>query len=276
VGQHPKLEGWKNTMSMSIQNAIDTIIAGVTAAPFADTVDVVKMGDPARELTGIAVAFLATSEVIQKAAQLGANLIITHEPVFYSHLDATDWLTDSFTFQAKKQLIQQSGAVIWRFHDYLHSLSPDPTLMGLVKELGWQAYISPEGAFVCNLPPTTLQKLIEHVHQRLDLGVLRVVGDPAMQCKTVGLLPGFPPAEMQMGIFERPGVDVLIAGEIHEWETSEFVRDANRLGTPKGLVVIGHKASEEPGMRWIIPWLQERLPGAAIHFIPTGSAFLKS
>jgi hypothetical protein len=26
-------------------------------------------------------------------------------------------------------------------------------------------------------------------------------------------------------------------------------------------------------MKWIIPWLQQRLPGIPIHFVPTGSAF---
>jgi len=26
-------------------------------------------------------------------------------------------------------------------------------------------------------------------------------------------------------------------------------------------------------MKWIIPWLQERLPAIPVHFIPTGSAF---
>jgi putative NIF3 family GTP cyclohydrolase 1 type 2 len=260
-------------MTLTIQNAIDAIIAGVTPTPFSDTVDVVKMGDPARELTGVGVAFLATSEVIRKAAGLGANLVITHEPVFYSHLDATEWLADSPTFQAKKRLIEETGVVIWRFHDYLHSLSPDPTIMGLVQALGWESYFSAETGFICHIPPMRLGELVEHVRQHLDQVNLRIVGDPAMTSRTVGLLPGFPPAEMQMGIYERPGLDVLITGEIHEWETSVFVRDANSLGFQKGLIVTGHRASEEAGMRWIVPWLQERLPGIPIHFIPTGSAF---
>lgn len=68
-------------------------------------------------------------------------------------------------------------------------------------------------------------------------------------------------------------MDALIVGEIHEWETSEYARDALQLGYKKGLIVTGHAASEEPGMRWIIPWLQERLPGIPIHFVATGSPF---
>jgi putative NIF3 family GTP cyclohydrolase 1 type 2 len=45
------------------------------------------------------------------------------------------------------------------------------------------------------------------------------------------------------------------------------------MGFKKGLIVIGHAASEEPGMRLIIPWLQERLPGVSIQFVPTGNPF---
>jgi putative NIF3 family GTP cyclohydrolase 1 type 2 len=260
-------------MTLTIQNAIDAIIAAVPGAPFSDTVDTVKVGDPSQEITGVAIAFLATSEVIEKAVQLGANLVITHEPIFYNHLDATDWLARHPTYQAKRRLIEKSGVVVWRFHDYLHSLPPDSTLMGLRKELGWEAYALPEQPFLCTIPPMTLLALAEWVKGRLGLGAVRVVGDLEQPCETIGLLPGFPPAEMQMGVLGHPSVDVLIAGEIHEWETSEYVRDAAHLGYKKGLIVTGHLASEEPGMKWIIPWLQERLPGIVIRFVPTGIAF---
>lgn len=38
-------------------------------------------------------------------------------------------------------------------------------------------------------------------------------------------------------------------------------------------VKLGHAVSEEPGMRVIIPWLQEGVPGVPIQFVPTGSPF---
>jgi putative NIF3 family GTP cyclohydrolase 1 type 2 len=260
-------------MTLTIQNAIDTIIAAVPGAPFSDSVDTVKIGDPSQEITGIAISFLATAEVIEKAIQLGANLIITHEPLFYNHLDTTDWLAKHPTYQAKRRLIQKSGVVIWRFHDYLHSLPPDSTFMGLLQELRWETYALPEQSFVCNIPPMSLLALAEWVKQRLGLGTVQVVGDLELICKRIGLMPGFPPAEMQLGVLDFPGVDVLIAGEIHEWETNEYVRDAAYLGLKKGLIVIGHLASEEPGMKWILPWLKEHLPGITIQFVATGNAF---
>ena len=260
-------------MTMTIQNAIDTIIASVPGAPFPDTVDTVKLGDSTQSITGIVVTFLATCEVIEQAMESGANLIITHEPTFYNHLDTTDWLSNDPSYQAKRRLIEESLIVIWRFHDYLHSLPPDSTVMGLIKALNWEANGFPEQPYWCQIQPMTLLELAQWVKQQLGLRTVRVVGDLTSLCERVALLPGFPPVEFQVGSLGEAQVDVLITGEIHEWETSEYVRDAAHLGYKKGLIVIGHAASEEPGMRLIIPWLEERLSGVAIRFVSTGSPF---
>jgi len=259
-------------MNLTIQNAIDTIIAAVPGAPFSDTVDTVKTGNASQEITSIVITFMATSEVIEKAIQLGANFIITHEPTFYNHLDQTDWLAGHPSYQTKRELIEKSGVVIWRFHDYLHSIPPDNTFMGLIEALGWEAPAF-EQSLVCNIPPMTLRTLAEHIKQSLGLNIVQVVGDLDSTCKTAAIMPGFPPAEMQIGILGQPDVDVLITGEIHEWETSEYVRDAAHLGYKKGLIVTGHYASEEPGIKRMVPWLQERLPGISITHVPAGSAF---
>ena len=79
---------------------------------------------------------------------------------------------------------------------------------------------------------------------------------------------------MHIRALGHPDVEVLLCGEIHEWETSEYVRDALRLGHRKALVVFGHAASEEAGMQEIVPWLQARLPRVVITFVPTGHPFL--
>ena len=118
-----------------------------------------------------------------------------------------------------------------------------------------------------------LLDLGRYIKDRLSLDRLLVVGDLSLMCKRAAILPGFPPAEFQIGALADPTVDVLITGEIHEWETSEYVRDATSLGIGKGLIVLGHAASEEPGLKRIIPWLEERLPEVSIVFTPTLNAF---
>ena len=260
-------------MTLTIQQAIDRIISSIPGAPFSDTVDTIKAGDPSQELTGITVTFLATCEAIEHAVQTGANLVITHEPTFYNHLDTTDWLSDHPSYKAKRRLIEKSGVVIWRFHDYLHSLPPDSTVMGLLKELNWKANGPAERPYLCVIPPMTLRDLGRFVKQQLGLKTIRVVGDLESQCEQIAVLPGFPPAGFQMATLGMDDADVLITGEIHEWEVSEYVRDATYLGHKKGLIVLGHAASEQPGIRLLIPWLEERVPGIAINFLPTESAF---
>lgn len=260
-------------MSITIQQAIQAILAALPQGPSAETVDTVKVGDPSREITGVVVTFMTTCEVIEKAVQQGANLVITHEPTFYNHRDTTEWLYPDPIYAAKRQLIEQGGLVIWRFHDYLHRMPPDSTVLGLIQDLGWERYASSDTPTVCRIPLTKLGQLGQWIRERLELKTMRMVGDPEMVCQAICVQPGFPSVEAQVGALARPDVDTLITGEIHEWETSEYVRDAVYLGHKKGLIVIGHAVSEESGMRWITSWLQECLPSVPVHFIAAGSPF---
>src|SRR5207244_10434761 len=59
-----------------------------------DTVDTFKAGDPDTPVTGIAVTMMATLDVLQRAAAAGDNLIITHEPTFFDHMDVADQLPE--------------------------------------------------------------------------------------------------------------------------------------------------------------------------------------
>src|SRR5437763_283254 len=53
------------------------------------TVDTFKAGDPDTPVTGIATTFTATEDVLQRAADSGKNLIITHAPTSNHHEDET-------------------------------------------------------------------------------------------------------------------------------------------------------------------------------------------
>lgn len=184
-------------MTITIQDAIDTIIAAVVSKPHPDTVDSVKVGDPSQPLTGIMITFLATYEVIQQASQHNANLIITHEPIFYNHLDKTDWLQNNAVYQAKRQLIESNNLVIWRFHDYLHLIKPDPVGVGIVHDLGWESYLLSD-SLTCQIPVMKLGDLVGYVKSKLNIGTLRIIGDLDLPCRNVALIPGFPPAVWQI------------------------------------------------------------------------------
>jgi putative NIF3 family GTP cyclohydrolase 1 type 2 len=72
----------------TIQSIINAILAAIPGSTTKNSVDTVKAGDASVGVTGIITTFLASQAVLQKAVELGANFVITHEPTFYNHLAA--------------------------------------------------------------------------------------------------------------------------------------------------------------------------------------------
>jgi putative NIF3 family GTP cyclohydrolase 1 type 2 len=257
-------------MKRTIQNVIDLIIASVPGAPQEDSVDVFKCGDPAQEVTGIITTFTASMHVLRKAVELGANLVITHEPTFYEHREQTDWMADDPIVQAKREFIAQNHLAIWRFHDYWHMHQPDGILTGMLKVLGWEAYQQPErwGALV--IPGMTLATLVATLKEQLALSTVRVVGEPQQRCERIGMLVGSIGGDRQIQAFHQGNLDAVICGETCEWQTCEYVRDAVAMGYNKALVIVGHATSEEEGMRYLATWLQPKVAEVPITFVAAG------
>src|SRR6266566_6954396 len=102
----------------------------------ADTVDTFKAGNPDARVSGIAVTMMATLDVLQRAAAKGDNLVITHEPTLYDHLDKPQGMNASdAVWTAKRAFIETHRMVIWRFHDHWHLRKPDGILAGVVQAL---------------------------------------------------------------------------------------------------------------------------------------------
>jgi putative NIF3 family GTP cyclohydrolase 1 type 2 len=263
----------KKGESMKIQSVIDTIIAAVPGAPQPGSVDVFKCGDPSHEVTAIVTTFLATYAVIEKTIALGANLIIAHEPVFYNHIDNVEWLQDDPIYLAKRRLLDEHGITVWRFHDYWHMHQPDGITTGTLRDLGWLNYAGNEQIEVLNFDGKPLNDLVNDIKAKLGVTHVRMVGDTAMLCKRVGLMLGAYGGSNHIAFMRQADLDTLIVGETNEWDTTEYVRDAINLGQPKALVVIGHEKSEEAGMKYLVEWLQPRLPGVSITHVPSGDPF---
>ena len=255
---------------MTIQEAIDAIRAATGAAPLADTVDTVKSGDPSGPLTGVVTTFMATAAVLTRAAELGANLVIPHEPLFYNHRDEVDWLADDPVYLAKRRLLDAHGLVVWRFHDYWHRTRPDGILSGMLPRLGGRREGEHERPCIVPLAPTTLADIAAHLKARLGAVAVRVTGPDDLVCRRIGLLVGAPGGRAHIAALGRDDVDAIVCGEINEWEACEYARDATFLGRRRGLIVIGHANSEEAGMAYLATWLRPVLPGVAIHHVPAG------
>jgi putative NIF3 family GTP cyclohydrolase 1 type 2 len=263
---------------MTARALIAQIVQANAAAPVPGTVDTIKAGDPETPVTGIVTTFMDTYEVLQKAVAAGDNLIITHEPTFYNHVDDRSiFAPGDPVIAAKLAYIQAHHLVVWRFHDGWHRHQPDGILDGEVAALGWGSYQQAD-PHLFRLPPTTVSALAAKLQAQLGSPVVRVVGDPATLVTKAALLPGASGLTKQVAMLERDDVQVLVAGESAEWEAIEYVRDAAALaraghGEPKALILLGHEPSEEAGMQQCATWLRSILPGLKIDFIPAGSPF---
>ena len=261
-------------MKRTIQDVIDLIIASVPGAPQEDSVDVFKCGDPSQEVTGIVTTFTATLDVLRKAVELGANLVITHEPVFYEHREETAWMGDDPILQAKREFLAESGLTIWRFHDYWHGCKPDGIRKGVVRALSWEAYQQGENEALLVIPPLTVAALAATVKERLGLSTLRLVGNLQQPCKRIALLLGAVGGERQIKTFHQWNADVVLCGETSEWQVCEYVRDAIAMGYNKTLMIVGHAKSEEAGMNYLVEWLQPKVAQIPITYIPVGEPIM--
>ena len=261
----------KLVASVTVQQIIDAITKDVAVG--GNTVDTLKAGKPDMVVTGIVTTMFATVDVIRKAIDLKSNFIIAHEPTFYNHTDEVSWLEKDEVYQFKKELLEKNGIAVWRMHDYIHAFRPDGVLTGVLQALGWEKYYNPAEPRIVKIPPVKLSKLISHVKEKLSIDTLRYVGHGDQMCERIAVFPGASGGRGQIAALSALKPDVMICGEVSEWETSEYVRDAQAMGRKQSLVVLGHARSEQPGMKWLKNWLQPRYPELTITHIPAGNPF---
>ncbi len=254
-------------------DVINRIKEQVTCDWSEKTVDTYKSGNEESSITGIATTFLATYDVLKRAQAAGLNMVITHEPTYYNHLDEISFFEEDPVFQKKRDFIRDNKMVVFRFHDHWHRTQPDGILLGMNERLGWKEYEIRPNDLIFELPTQSLQSIADYLQQHFQATSVRVVGPRDMEVSKVGFSMGSPGSQAQIEILRMDEVEVLIGGETHEWETVEYVRDAQAQGRKKALILIGHANSEEAGMEYCAEWLQGFISEVPVQFIPAGDPF---
>jgi putative NIF3 family GTP cyclohydrolase 1 type 2 len=259
--------------ALTAAEVMQRVIAATGAAPPPDTVDTLKAGDPATVVTGIATTFMDTYSILEKAVASGKNLIITHEPTFYNHLDDQSPLAADPVLIQKLAYIREHHLVVWRFHDTWHLRQPDGILAGMVDRFGWKPYQSKTNPHLFTLPATTVGQVAASLEARTGARAIRIVGDPGMRVTQIALLPGAAGSDKQIKALQQEDVELLVAGESREWETVPYVQDAAAEGRHKALILMGHEISEEAGMDECASWLRTIFPRMPIAFVPANEPF---
>jgi len=266
---------------MNIREVVEVVLAVNGGRQLEKTCDQLIEGDWESQVTGVVTTFMATVDVIRRAIDMGCNLIITHEPTYFTGLDSIDWLKDDPVYQRKKALIDDNRISIWRYHDHMHGGNTDLIYSGLLKDLGWTEYLDKEFPLphCYTIPTTAVNTLVGFLKETLGMKVMQVVGNPKMKCSRVGILVGggslgLGHEEMPAKLMNDEQLDVMICGEITEWTLCAYVRDAAALGYHKAMIVIGHERTEEPGMKELANRLQPLLGEIPVHFSGAGEPFV--
>lgn len=244
------------------------------------TRDHVLYGTTDKECTGIVTTCFASVDVIKKTHELGANLIIPHEALFWNHGDHQDWLQEekNSVYLRKKELLDTYGITVWRNHDYIHSGLPDGKggwydgiFKGFFHETGLEDYYIPKiGSTVqYHVAPIdllfpegiTVRELAEKIIAGANLNGIRTIGDPETIVHRVAIPThclGFADKET-ISIINRTNVDCLITMELIDYTVNEYMRDGMMLGDSKAILAVGHFNVEEPGMKYMLKWLPEAL-----------------
>lgn len=249
--------------------------------------DKVLYGDIHQECTGIVTSTWASVDVIKEAAEKGANLIISHEALFWNRGDHTDWLTKNHnkTYLDKKKLLDDKGIVVWRDHDYVHSGIPqvdgtfvDGIFYGMFQELGWSEFsFDTDPMFaVIEIPETSVSDLTQEIIKKGNLNGARIYGKKDTCVRRIAIpyhILGA--AQDEINYIDEHDIDMILAMEMVDFTLSEYIRDSNMLKKDKCMLSIGHFNLEEFGMKYMVRYIPEALGTDQIpcSFIQSGDMY---
>lgn len=227
--------------------------------------DTFKIGNPDMVVTGISTSFGGNLSVLQASLKAGLNMLITHEPTFWSDGDVIGRVQDDPLYRYKLDWANKNNIIVWRNHDNIHSMRPDMIFVGWSKAMGWEKYSTDLiGNKAYTIPATTLGELASYVKAHLKLRSVRVIGDPNLPVRKVVVTRGSTLPE---------DADVKISSDIREWDAFEYARDAVYAGRKKGLIEISHEAFEDTGMDAFADYLRPLTPEVPVKYISTVCPF---
>lgn len=207
------------------------------------------VGDPAQTVTGVAIALDPTAEAIDAAAKMGANVLLTHHPVFLdpptrfmpAHKLATTPGANVFHAISK-------GVALMNFHTAL-DVSPEATrLLAGMLNLDFERVLEPLDCDankgigqVCTVRASDKPFKFAHLAARCTSvfgRAPRVWGDPASSVERLVIANGSAGQTAWSAL--DAGITCLVCGEIGYHKAL----DASQAGMR--IIEVGHDVSEFP------------------------------
>jgi putative NIF3 family GTP cyclohydrolase 1 type 2 len=223
-------------------------------------------GDPQTAVRGIAVTAWPSLDSLRKAVDLGCNMVVSAESPFYARplgkvesgspaQAVAAQLRADPTWTGKQAFIAEHGLCLYRLSDNLVSPKDDLLADGIADALGWRRYDRAGDPRRFDIPRSTLGRVAKQVKRRLGVnGGMRMIGDAGLPISRVLVVPGrIDPVAV---VKQLPEVDLLIAGDLREWELVEYFHDSQETAQPKALIAVGRILSEQAATVAIASWIR--------------------
>jgi len=236
------------------------------------SVDRIVIGDPRTKILKAGTCWQPYFSTLRKAWEQGINLMIVHEPAFYTHwdLDRQDDLFNTLpsparerytaAIEEKRSWIQENKMVIIRCHDVMDIVKGFGIPFALGHALGYShedIVRSKDYYNVYRVETASAWKVARNIASKLlvlNQPGVAFYGDRERMISTVGLGTGCicdPNQYMEL----NPDLVIAIDDTVRTWTQTSFAEDT---GDP--LVVINHGTAEETGMRMLNQHLSQSIP----------------
>ena len=245
----------------------------------AKTVDRFIIGDPGTVIKKIGTCWMSDWKTCRKAVESGVNVLVTHEPTFYTHWDLDEANADYFSspeytrslylaqVERKKRWIEDNGLVIIRNHDTLDALNDWGIPFALGHFLGFSNRDIISSRVYYNVYRIERQSASDYAAKLAgklsELGQPGVAfyGDPGRMIGSIGIGTGCICDPMEFADL-RPDLFIAIDDTVRTWTQTAYSAD-----TGEPLIVINHGTSEEMGVRSLNRIIRQKYPGVeTIHF----------
>ena len=252
---------------MKVSKIMEDLFSLAEKREYSTEGDILKAGDKDREVSKVAVTMFPTVKVIKEAAEWGAELLITHEPLYFigrGQINEEDKVS-----LLKRKIVEESGLTIYRFHDHPHYTTPDIIAAGEFKALGLEGELETTDVFdLVRLhlkEPVTALELAKIIEEKLNVKHVRICGQRDIKSKVLSGVFGAGGA-VAFDELKRDESEIVLVGETCEWCYAEYAREAALLGLNKTLMILGHVGSERDGMVYTAEILKNMHPELEVKY----------
>jgi putative NIF3 family GTP cyclohydrolase 1 type 2 len=257
---------------MNVEDAMKALRAGLQAPPEDPKFEGLLAGSPTTKVNRVGTCFAPSIEVLRAAAAAGCNLLLSDAHPFFlydagygARLPNVQASEGAAAVAAKKRIIEENGMAVVRIRTAWERSHPAAASRAYAASLGWPTAAPAQGWAVQALPaPMTLDAFLSSFGSKNGLAGVRVIGSGDTQVSKVAIFSGLATPAHLRAMLSDPSIDLILTGEVNEWEGGPYIEDAITAGRRIALVLTGFAVSREPMAQAMADWARGVLPGLTV------------